>query len=197
MVGLEVRTDHAPVHLEPAGHRRIAVAVLRGRAVVQAFGRRLRCRVEAVWRAVAENLQSSAVRPCAIGAYLRGRDGAVNAIYLMDAAASAIPESVVVRGVQPARGSRVELLGVTTNLRWTPQGDGIRVALPGGEQQPVGRQPGLDAACSATRTRVSLTTPEGAAAACHASRSCRVTHPGARTSAWRQARGSPGHGCRR
>lgn len=62
--------------------------------------------------------------------YTRGRDGALNAIYLMDDAGKGVPASVVVRGVYPARGTRVAVLGMPAELSWTPQGDGIRVTLP-------------------------------------------------------------------
>lgn len=62
--------------------------------------------------------------------FTRGKDGATYAIYLLDEG-EPVPESVWLKGVTPAAGASVRMLGSDASLKWQQVGGGTRVSLPG------------------------------------------------------------------
>ncbi len=59
----------------------------------------------------------------------RRDDGVVHAIYLPDEG-EALPEEIVIAGVQPLPGETVRLLGYPEPLAWEPAGQGLRIHVP-------------------------------------------------------------------
>lgn len=61
--------------------------------------------------------------------FTRGKDGAVYAIYLLDEG-EIIPESISLKGIAPAPGAKIHLLGNDLDLKWQRAGAGARITLP-------------------------------------------------------------------
>lgn len=57
------------------------------------------------------------------------KDGSVNAIYLLDENDD-VPRTIELEELTPARGAKLELLGVGTPLKWTHAGNGTLIELP-------------------------------------------------------------------
>lgn len=61
--------------------------------------------------------------------FTRGKDGAVYAIYLLDEG-EIIPESISLKGIAPAPGAKIRLLGSDLDLKWQRADAGARITLP-------------------------------------------------------------------
>jgi alpha-L-fucosidase len=60
-------------------------------------------------------------------------DGTVYLLYLADEKETLIPASIDVKGFQPAKGSKIQLLGRNGNLKWEIIGNDLRIRIPSGK----------------------------------------------------------------
>jgi alpha-L-fucosidase len=69
--------------------------------------------------------------------FTRGKDDTAYAIYLAEDESSELPRAIEVRGVRPAAGARVTLLGSDARILWEPAADGFVLRLPAGVRAPA------------------------------------------------------------
>ena len=60
-------------------------------------------------------------------------DGTVYLLYLADSTESGIPAYFDVKGFQPSKGSKIQLLGRNGNLVWKSSGEDLRIMIPPGD----------------------------------------------------------------
>jgi len=75
---------------------------------------------------------SRAIAPYGEGQFRfrQGKDGSVNAIWLVDEDAQELLASITLRSLKPAPGARLQILGVGGELAWQQHDDGVHVDLP-------------------------------------------------------------------
>jgi alpha-L-fucosidase len=66
--------------------------------------------------------------------FTRKKDGSIYAIYLLNQNEK-LPATITFRGITPAKGARVSLLGAKEKLGWKKTGDTVEISIPGSVQQ--------------------------------------------------------------
>lgn len=61
--------------------------------------------------------------------FTRKKDGSVYAIYLLDEQ-ERLPATIVFKGLKPAKGASLQLLGASGKLVWKTEGDAVTVHIP-------------------------------------------------------------------
>ncbi len=81
---------------------------------------------------------SHAIAPYAEGKFrfTQGKDGATFAIYLPAEGETALPTTIAVAGMTPAKGASISLLGRSGRLRWQASGGGFTAVIPAGTPTP-------------------------------------------------------------
>jgi alpha-L-fucosidase len=59
-------------------------------------------------------------------------DGTIYLLYLTDSNETAMPAVIDVKGFQPSKGSKIQLLGRNGNLRWKASGKDLQIRIPQG-----------------------------------------------------------------
>lgn len=65
------------------------------------------------------------------------KDGSVNVIYLADEGETLPPATITLKGLQPAPGAAIELLGATAPVSWRRESEGTTLTLPPAARQQV------------------------------------------------------------
>jgi alpha-L-fucosidase len=66
--------------------------------------------------------------------FTRKKDGSIYAIYLLDQNEK-LPATISFKGITPAKGARVSLLGANGKLTWTKKGDAVEISIPSNLQR--------------------------------------------------------------
>jgi alpha-L-fucosidase len=66
--------------------------------------------------------------------FTRKKDGSIYAIYLLDKNEK-LPAAISFKGITPAKGARISLLGAKEKLSWKRSGDSVEISIPASLQQ--------------------------------------------------------------